>query len=240
MSWAGSVEGLRRQQPDPLHRPARRGGRSGMSGRPKQNSSTTDAVFLPMPLIAGQPVARLERGHVAEELERVVAAFLADLAERRLDPRRLLVGEPARPDDVDQLLDRRELDARPVRRRAVRQAAAAPALARARGAPARGPTGRPRGARSNATSAFMSAVFWVRIVRISSLVGSRRRSQIGVAVDAGELVEREVDEARAGSDRGAASRRRSGSGLPRFRGLAASRPASAAGRRASARVIARP
>ena len=32
---------------------------------------------------------------------------------------------------------------------------------------------------SNATSAFMSALFWVRIVRISSLVGSRRRCQVG-------------------------------------------------------------
>ena len=52
----------------------------GSSGRPKQNSRTTDAVFLPMPLICGQPVARLEGGHVAEELERVVAALLADRA----------------------------------------------------------------------------------------------------------------------------------------------------------------
>ncbi len=32
---------------------------------------------------------------------------------------------------------------------------------------------------SNAASAFVSALFWVRIVRISSLVGSSRRSQTG-------------------------------------------------------------
>ena len=32
---------------------------------------------------------------------------------------------------------------------------------------------------SKATSAFVSALFWVRIVRISSLVGSSRRSQVG-------------------------------------------------------------
>ena len=42
---------------------------------------------------------------------------------------------------------------------------------------------RPRGKQpagaSNAFSAFVSAVFWVRIVRISSLVGSRRRRQLG-------------------------------------------------------------
>ena len=80
-----------------------------------------------MPSMLRQPGARLERGHVAEELERVVAALLADAAERRLEPRRLLVGEAARPDDVGQLGDRRELDRRPVRRRAVRQADAAPA-----------------------------------------------------------------------------------------------------------------
>ena len=68
-----------------------------MSGSPKQNSSTTDAVFLPIPLMPVSHVARLERRHLAEELERVVAALLADRAERGLDPRRLLVrrGRPA-------------------------------------------------------------------------------------------------------------------------------------------------
>ena len=72
----------------------------GNSGWPKQNSSTIEAVFLPMPSIARQPVAGLERRHVAEELEGVVAALLADRPQRRLEARRLLVGQAAGPDDV--------------------------------------------------------------------------------------------------------------------------------------------
>ena len=127
----------------------------------------------------GQPVARLERGHVAEELERVVAAFLADVAQRGLDPRRLLVAEPARPDRLDQLGERRELDGRPVgrdarragRRRPSRRPGCAPRPRRRPGTLAR--------SASNATSAFVSALFWVRMVRISSLVGSSRRCQAG-------------------------------------------------------------
>ena len=82
-----------------------------------------------MPSMLGQPVAGLERRHVAEELERVVAALLADRAQRRLEPRRLLVREPARPDHVDQLRERRELDGGPVRRRALGQPDPAPAAA---------------------------------------------------------------------------------------------------------------
>ncbi len=78
----------------------------------------------------GEPVARLERGHVAQELERVVAALLANPPERRLDPRRLLVGQAARPDGVDQLGERCALHRIPVGRRAVAQPEAAPAGSR--------------------------------------------------------------------------------------------------------------
>ena len=126
---------LRREQPDPLATTRSTWRSTGISGVPKQNSSTIEAVFLPMPSIGGEPVARLERRQVAEELERVVAALLADVAQRRLEPGRLLRPEAARPDDVDELGERRVLDRRPVRRRRGRQAVAAPADARACGPP---------------------------------------------------------------------------------------------------------
>ena len=57
----------------------------------------------------------------------MVAAFLADRAQRGLKTWRLLVGEAARPDRVDQFGEWRVLDGVPVGRDAVRQALAAPA-----------------------------------------------------------------------------------------------------------------
>ena len=188
------VEDLRRQQPDPFHHPLdvavdRDERQAEAEQQHDRRGLLADAVD------PGQPVARLERGHVAEELERVVAALLADLAERRLDPRRLLGGEPGRTDDVHQLLDRGELDARPVRRRAVRQAAAAPALARVvmlRRKPRRVERAEPLERDLG--------------VRVGGVLGEDREDQLArrveaavplrVAVDAGELVEGEVDEAR--------------------------------------------
>ena len=92
---------------------------TGISGVPKQNSSSDRRGLLADAVDARQPVARLEGGHVAEELERVVAALLADVPERRLDARRLLVGQAAGADDVDELGEGRVLDGVPVRRRAV-------------------------------------------------------------------------------------------------------------------------
>src|SRR3954465_3717976 len=74
----------------------------------------------------GQPAARVERSHLAKELERVVAAFLADPPERRLDPGRLLVPEAADPDGLDQLGEWRELDRAPIGRDAIGQPFAAP------------------------------------------------------------------------------------------------------------------
>ena len=56
----------------------------------------------------------------------VVAALLADVAQRRLDARRLLRRQATGPDDVDQLGEGRVLDRRPVRRRGGGQALAAP------------------------------------------------------------------------------------------------------------------
>ena len=53
----------------------------------------------------GEPGARLERGHLAEELERVVAAGLADGAQGGLDALRLLVRQATRPDDLDELVE---------------------------------------------------------------------------------------------------------------------------------------
>ena len=47
-----------------------------------------------MPSMPSQPVARLERGHLAEELERVVAALLADPAQGRLDPGAFWLARP--------------------------------------------------------------------------------------------------------------------------------------------------
>ena len=107
---------LRRQQADPIGHPldvaVNRHDRHPETEREHDRRGLlADAVDL------GQPVARLERGQVAEERETVVAALLADVAERRLEPRRLLRAEAAWPDDVDQLRQRRELDGRPVGRR---------------------------------------------------------------------------------------------------------------------------
>ena len=94
---------------------------------PNENSSTTDAVLRPMPGIARQPGARLERRQRVQELERVIAAALADRSQRGLDARRLLRREAARPDHLDQLGERRALDGRPVGRRGGIEADAAPA-----------------------------------------------------------------------------------------------------------------
>jgi hypothetical protein len=63
-----------------------------------------------------QPGERLGRRQVAQELERVVTALLADVAQRRLDARRLLVGQTAGADDVGQLADVGEFDRGPVGR----------------------------------------------------------------------------------------------------------------------------
>src|SRR4051794_25398296 len=86
--------------------------------------------LLPDAIDLGQPAARVKRGHLAKELERVVAPFLADPAERRLDPGRLLVAEAADPDGLDQLGEWRELDRAPIWRHPVGQSLAAPAGAR--------------------------------------------------------------------------------------------------------------
>src|SRR4051794_2551956 len=86
--------------------------------------------LLPDAIDLGQPGARVERSHLAKELERVVAPFLADPPERRLDPGRLLVAEAADPDRLDQLGEWRELDRSPVRRHAVREPLTTPAGAR--------------------------------------------------------------------------------------------------------------
>ena len=151
----------------------------GSSGAPKQNSSSDRGGLLADPVDLGQPVAGLERRHLAEELEGVVAALLADPAQGRLEARRLLVGEAARPDDVGQLGEWRELDPFQSGGAPSRQPDPAPAGARVVAAAPAARTDTPARSASNATSAFMSALFWVRIVRISSLVGSRRRSQTG-------------------------------------------------------------
>ena len=63
----------------------------------------------------------------------------------------------------------------PVRRRAPWTGPRRPSRCRAGAPPAPGRDGYARRSASYAFSAFTSAVFWVRIVRISSLVGSRRR-----------------------------------------------------------------
>ena len=150
-----------------------------MSGSPNENSSSTEAVFLPMPSMAVSQSRASSAVHVAEELERVVAALLADVAQGRLDPWRLLVAEAARPDRLDQLGEWRELDGAPSparrrragRRRPSRRPGCGPRPRRSRDTRAR--------SASKATSALVSALFWVRIVRISSLVGSSRRCHVG-------------------------------------------------------------
>ena len=73
-----------------------------------------------------QPLQRLLRRHVGEELERVVAAKFADGSLGRLEPRRLLVGQATRPDHVDQLWQWSLLDGRPVGRAAGMDPRAAP------------------------------------------------------------------------------------------------------------------
>ncbi len=114
----------------------------------------------------------------------MVAALLADPAERRLDARRLLDGQAAGSDRLDQLVQRGGLDRRPSPA-GVRRAARRRPSRRAPGATRSGRrSDRPRRSDSKACSAFTSAVFWVRIVRISSLVGSSRRSQTGTPYSA--------------------------------------------------------
>src|SRR3970282_2958306 len=83
--------------------------------------------LLPTPRDAGEPVAGLEGRKVSEELEGVVAPPLANRSERGQDALRLLIGQAARADDLDQLLERRPLHRVPVGRSAIRQARPAPA-----------------------------------------------------------------------------------------------------------------
>ena len=95
-SCASSVDAFGGEQPDPPHDPLdvavdRHQRLPEREQQQDRGGLLADAVDL------RQPVARLEGGHVAEELERVVAALLADLPQRGLDARRLLVaaGRPA-------------------------------------------------------------------------------------------------------------------------------------------------
>ena len=125
-----------------------------------------------MPSIWVQPVARLDRGQVAEELERVVAALLADPAQGRLEPRRLLVGQAARPDDVGQLGEWRELDPRPVRRR--------PSGSPNPPQPAPGFAPRRARARIRAAERFERAFG----VRVGAVLGQDREDQLARRVEA--------------------------------------------------------
>ena len=94
-SCAWSAVALGGMQPDPLRDPLdvavdRHQRRAEAEQQHDRGGLLADAVDR------GQPVARLEGGQVAEELERVVAALLADVAQRRLDAWRLLRAEAAR------------------------------------------------------------------------------------------------------------------------------------------------
>ena len=96
-SCAWSAVAFSRDQPDPLghalHVAVHRHHR-----HPEAEREHDRRRLLADPVDGRQPVARLERRHVAEELEAVVAALLADVAERRLEARRLLRarGRPGR------------------------------------------------------------------------------------------------------------------------------------------------
>ena len=125
------------------------------------------------PVDPGQPDARLDRRHVAQELEGVVAPLLADRGERRPGSAALSAARPP--------------GGSPRRARSAARTRPPPSPAAPGGSPSppqpapgrldrRPPPGKAR-RRLKATSALMSALFWVRIVRISSLVGSSRRSQ---------------------------------------------------------------
>ena len=188
------VEDLRRQQPDPLAHPLDVAVDRD-SGRPKQNSSTTDAVFLPMPLI---PVSQ----------SRASSAGMSPRNSSEWSPRssRILrsdawirgafwVASPAgRMTSISSSIGANST-ARPVRRRAVLQAAAAPALARV--VMLRRETRRV--GRAERLERDLG-------VHVRGVLGEDREDQLArrveaadplwVAVDAGELVEREVDEAR--------------------------------------------
>ena len=155
-----------------------------------------DAVDL------GQPVARLEGGHLAQELEGVVAAFLADMPQGRLDPWRLLVAEAARPDRLDQLGEWRELDGGPVGRDPVGQPNAAPAGARV----VRLDLAAARVARAKRLERHLGA-------GVGAVLGEDREDQLAgrvepalprrVPVQPGQAVERRTGRAPAGSARGA-------------------------------------
>ena len=110
---------LRRQQADPLRDPL-----DVPVDRHERHAEAEQqhdrGRLLADPVDARQPRARVERRHLRQELQRVVAALLADPPQRGLEARRLLVGEAARADDVRQLGDRGELDRAPVGRRALR------------------------------------------------------------------------------------------------------------------------
>ena len=85
-----------------------------MSGSPKPNSRTTDAVFLPMPGMAASQ-SRASSGDLAARNSRgVAAAARPQGCECGLDPGRLLVGESSGSDDVGQLGERRHLHGGPV------------------------------------------------------------------------------------------------------------------------------
>ena len=144
----------------------------------------------------GEPVPRLERGQIREELQRVIAALPADVGEGRLDPGRLLVGQPTRPDDVDQLGERGVLHGIPVRCGAVRQPISAPAGAGVVG------TDRVPG-RVRLTQRLEGDLG----VRVGAVLGEDREDQLtrrvqaalpdGMAVQTGQLVHHERDETRA-------------------------------------------
>ena len=172
MTWAsyiwsgracrGTGRGRRRRSPwraacRRVGRLDRRGDRSGRAaGRTRRAAGSTRSSCRSPSIAVSQSRAAQRRGQPAQELERVVATLLADVPERRLDAWRLLVGQAARPDGVDQFGEWRVLHRRPVGRGAVRQSVAAPARAGVVGL-----DGPPDGYRwrraSKATSAFVSA-----------------------------------------------------------------------------------
>ena len=89
---------------------------TGISGMPNENKQYDRRGLSADARDLGQPRQRLLGCHRAQELERVVAALLEDAAQHGLDARRLRRPQTARPDDVDELVQRGVCDGRPVRR----------------------------------------------------------------------------------------------------------------------------
>jgi len=85
---------LRSDEAHPLAT-ARRGGRRASTAGRMEKSSSTEAVFLPMPsMVTSQ--SRAPRAVISpRNSKRVVAALLPDPAQGRLEARRLLIGEAA-------------------------------------------------------------------------------------------------------------------------------------------------